>query len=172
MLWPTPYPMTTALQLGAGESRISLPVVPYAERPVPQFVPPVKSPTMPGFATLDAGTSSGYGEISWSTAIRRPATSAITATNSGGQRYPWGVERYHETIEHRVTDGAPDEGGAAGHASHGSLTCRAASWSGRRSSPSRSDRESFHYDYRRRLTENGKLLREKSWHDDIPRDFQ
>jgi len=171
MLWPTPYPFTSALQLGAGKSRISLPVVPYAERPVPQFEPPVKSPTMPGFATLDAGTSSGYGEIS--SVDRNPQTGAvrITATNSGGQRYPWGVERYHETIEHRVTDGAPDKATLVGtHRMEVSLPGRELVWEAELTFTS--DRESFHYDYRRRLTENGKLLREKSWHDDIPRDFQ
>ena len=137
MLWPTPYPFTSALQLGAGKSRISLPVVPYAERPVPQFEPPVKSPTMPGFATLDAGTSSGYGEIS--SVDRNPQTGEvrITATNSGGQRYPWGVERYHETIEHRVTDGAPDKAAAAWARIAWKSPCRDASWSGRRSSRSR-----------------------------------
>jgi hypothetical protein len=129
MLWPTPYPFTSALQLGAGKSRISLPVVPHAERPVPQFEPPFKSPTMPGFATLDAGTSSGYGEIS--SVDRNPQTGEvrITATNSGGQRYPWGVERYHETIEHRVTDGAPEKAALRGtHRMEVSLP--AASWSG------------------------------------------
>ena len=30
MLWPTPFPMTTALQLGPGASRLALPVVPHA----------------------------------------------------------------------------------------------------------------------------------------------
>jgi len=36
----------------------------------------------------------------------------------------------------------------------------------------RSDRENFLYSYRRRLTENGKLLREKTWTRTIPRDYQ
>jgi putative CocE/NonD family hydrolase len=171
MLWPTPYPFTSALQLGAGKSRISLPVVPYAERPPPQFEPPVKSPTMPGFATLDAGTSSGYGEIS--SVDRNPQTGEvrITATNSGGQRYPWGVERYHETIEHRVTDGAPEKAALRGtHRMEVSLPGRELVWEAELTFTS--DRDAFHYDYRRRLSENGKLLRERSWHDDIPRDFQ
>jgi len=35
-----------------------------------------------------------------------------------------------------------------------------------------SDREFFHYRYSRRLTENGKLRREKHWSEDIPRDYQ
>jgi predicted acyl esterase len=93
MLWPTPDMMTTALHLGGG-SRLSLPVVPFARRPVPAFLPPATNPTMPGFETLDTGTSSGYGEIS--SVDRNPQSGAanVTATNTGGTRYPWGTERY------------------------------------------------------------------------------
>ena len=126
---------------------------------------------MPGFATLDAGTSSGYGEIS--SVDRNPQTGEvrITATNSGGQRYPWGVERYHETIEHRVTDGAPEKAALRGtHRMEVSLPGRELVWEAELTFTS--DRDAFHYDYRRRLSENGKLVRERSWHDDIPRDFQ
>lgn len=36
----------------------------------------------------------------------------------------------------------------------------------------RSDRENFFYTNRRRLFENGMLVREKTWNDVIPRDFQ
>ena len=36
----------------------------------------------------------------------------------------------------------------------------------------RSDRENFYYSYRRRLTENGKPVREKTWNQTIPRDYQ
>ena len=35
-----------------------------------------------------------------------------------------------------------------------------------------SDRENFRYQGTRKLYENGKLLREKSWDRSIPRDFQ
>jgi hypothetical protein len=35
-----------------------------------------------------------------------------------------------------------------------------------------SDRESFRYQGTRRVLENGKLVREKSWDKTIPRDFQ
>jgi hypothetical protein len=35
-----------------------------------------------------------------------------------------------------------------------------------------SDRENFRYQGTRKLWENGKLLREKSWDRSIPRDFQ
>jgi tRNA G46 methylase TrmB len=34
----------------------------------------------------------------------------------------------------------------------------------------RSDMEAYHYDYVRRVFENGKLLREKRWNERFPRD--
>jgi putative CocE/NonD family hydrolase len=171
MLWPTAYPLTSSLRLGANASRITLPVVPFEKRPVPDFAPPFESPTLPGFETLDAGTSSGYGEIS--SVDRNPQTGdvRIKATNSGGQKYPWGEERYRETIEHHVRDDTPETASLIGsHRMEVSLPGRELVWEAKLEF--RSDRESFHYDYTRRLTENGKLVREKSWHDVIPRDFQ
>jgi hypothetical protein len=35
-----------------------------------------------------------------------------------------------------------------------------------------SDKENFYYEYTRRLSENGKQVREKTWSDTIPRDYQ
>ena len=171
MLWPTPYPMTTTLQLGRDASRVVLPVVPRAPRPVPAFLPPSESPTLKGFETLDAGTSSGYGEIS--SVDRNPQTGAATATatDTGGQRYPWGVERYRETIRHTVKDDDPARASTLGtHRMEVELPGRTLLWEAELSFSS--DLDNFHYSYRRRLSENGKLLREKSWTDTIPRDFQ
>jgi hypothetical protein len=126
---------------------------------------------LPGYATLDAGTSSGYGEIS--SVDRNPQTGhvRITATNTGGQRYPWGEERYHETIEHRVSDAAPEKASLLGtHRMEVTLPNRTLVWEAELSFTS--DRGNFYYSYQRRLSENGKLLREKRWTDTIPRDFQ
>lgn len=170
MLWPTPDPMTTTLRLG-GASRLALPVVPFEKRPVPAFLPPTESPAMPGFEALDTGTSSGYGEIS--SVDRNPQTGAATATatNTGGSRYPWGTERYQETIRYDVKDDAPAGASVLGsHRMEVELPGRSLVWEAELSF--RSDRENFYYSYRRRLSENGKLLREKTWNRTIPRDFQ
>jgi predicted acyl esterase len=170
MLWPTPDPMTTTLRLGSG-TRLSLPVVPFEQRPVPAFLPPAAGPPMPGFETLDAGTSSGFGEIS--SVDRNPQTGAATATatNSGGYRYPWGTERYHETIRHDVMDSAPDKASVLGtHRMEVDLPGRKLVWEAELSF--KSDDDNFYYSYRRRLSENGKLLREKNWTRTISRDFQ
>jgi putative CocE/NonD family hydrolase len=172
MLWPTPHPMTTALHLGGLDgTQLALPVVPFADRPAPAFLPPVESPTLAGFETLDTGTTSGYGEIS--SVDRNPQTGAVTveATNTGGSRYPWGVERYRETIRHSVTDHAPESATVQGsHRLEVELPGRSLAWEAELAF--RSDRENFYYTYLRRLWQNGKLLREKSWTNTIPRDFQ
>lgn len=172
MLWPSPYPMTTELHLGgAAGSHVLLPVVPFAKRPVPQFLPPARSPDMPGYATLDVGTSSGYGEIS--SVDRNPQTGevTVTATNTGGSAYPWGTETYRETIEHRTSEAHPENTSVKGtHRMEVALEDRTLLWEAELSF--RSDADNFYYEYTRRLSENGSEVRERTWTDTIPRDHQ
>ena len=169
MLWPTPEAMTTELHLGA--SRLVLPVVPFEKRPVPDFLPPAKDPQYAGYESLEGGTTSGYGEIS--SVDRNPQTglAVAKATNGGGARFPWGTERTFETIRYEIKDDAPADAQVLGtHRTEVELTGRKLVWDAELSF--RSDRENFHYSYRRRLTENGRLVREKTWTQTIPRDFQ
>ncbi len=170
MLWPTPESMTTTLRLG-GASQLILPVVPFEKRPVPAFQPPDSDPQYPGYESLEAGTTSGYGEIS--SVDRNPQTGAAvaTATNGGRTRYPWGTEHTVETIRHEVKDDTPAAASVLGtHRTEVELPGRKLVWNAELSF--RSNRDIFHYSYRRRLTENGKTLREKTWTRAIPRDFQ
>jgi predicted acyl esterase len=169
MLWPTPEPMTTELRLGP--SRLTLPVVPYAPRPVPDFLPPASDPEFAGVETLETGTTSGYGEIS--SVERNPQTGAAAArlTNESATRYPWGTERSFESIRYEINDNAPADAKVTGsHRMEVELPGRKLVWDAELTF--RSDRENFYYDYRRRLSENGKPVRERSWSRTIPRDFQ
>lgn len=173
MLWPTPYPMTTRLQIGGPlASALTLPVVPDdAGQPAPDFADPLPNPELPGYQDIDLGSSSGYGEISAIT--RNPATGEATAvaTNSGATRYPWGREDFRETIEHRTSEAAPWLTSVRGmHEITVTLPDRTLSWQAELDFSS--DRENFHYRYTRRLHENGELLREKTWSETILRDFQ
>jgi hypothetical protein len=172
MMWPTPHAMTTSLQLGRRNgTHILLPVVPAGDRPAPEFLPPAASPEMPGFETIETGTSSGYGEIS--SVDRNPQTGEVKvlATNGGGTRYPWGTETYRETIEHRTSDEHPENTSVKGsHRMEVTLEDRVLLWEAELSFTS--DRENFHYEYTRRLTEDGRKLRERTWTDTIPRDHQ
>ena len=174
MLWPTPYPMTSGLRIG-GEtaSALSLPVVPprAEDAPAPDFAPPRPGPELPGYHDLDLGTSSGYGEVSGIT--RNPATgeAVVVATNTGATEYPWGREDYHESIEHRTWENEPWNTSMTGsHEISVALPGRLLKWQAELNFFS--DRDDFHYRYTRRLYENGELLRERSWSEDIPRDFQ
>jgi putative CocE/NonD family hydrolase len=169
MLWPSPYPMTTSLVLGEGASRVLLPVVPPGERPAPQFLPPVRSPRLPGYETLDSGTSSGYGEIS--SVDRNPQTGEVTAvaTNADARRYPWATETFRETIEHRTSDAHPENTSVRGtHEIEITLEERVLRFEGELSFSS--DRDNFYYEYTRRLFENGEPVREKRWKETFPRD--
>jgi putative CocE/NonD family hydrolase len=172
MLWPTPYPMTTSLHLGGGHgSQVLLPVVPHEDRPRPSFLPPEEDPELPGYKSLDEGTTSGYGEIS--SVDRNPRTGEVrvTATNGGGTRYPWGLERYEETIVHVTSDDHPENTSVRGeHRLEVELEKRTLTWESELLF--RSDLLSFYYTYTRRLLENGELVREKTWQDTIPRDHQ
>jgi putative CocE/NonD family hydrolase len=172
MFWPTPHPMTTSLRLGGVDgSRLVLPVVPPAPAAAPKFYPPEESPQLAGFEDLDTGTSSGYGEIS--SVDRNPQTGevTVTATNTGGTRYPWGTEIYRETIEHRTSDAHPEATQVRGsHRMEVTLDDRVLAWESELMFSS--DEDSFFYRYTRRLERDGSLVREKTWTDTIPRDFQ
>jgi putative CocE/NonD family hydrolase len=172
MLWPTPHPMTTTLELGGRKgTRLVLPVVPEGEWPKPHFLEPEEDPTLPGFETLDAGNVSGYGEIS--SIDRNPQTRAatVTARNSYGSRYPWGTERFEEEIVHETSDEHPEATAVRGeYSTTVELEDRTLRWESRMSF--HSDAENFYYSYIRRLLQDGALVREKAWEDTIPRDHQ
>jgi uncharacterized protein len=173
MFWPKPYPVTTTLALGGSTpARVVLPVVPPAERPVPSFLPPeADPPDLPGFESLEAGTVSGYGEISSVDRDPQTGTAVVTATNENGTRYPWGTERYHETITHEIDEAHPEATSVRGdYQMTVELEDRTLTWQSNLSF--RGDLENFYYDFTRRLLENGDLVREKHWQETIPRDFQ
>jgi predicted acyl esterase len=172
MMWPTPYLMTTTLYLdGRNGTYVDLPIVPQGRYRSPAFLQPAASPALSGYESIDTGTSSGYGELS--SVNRNPQTGEVTAvaTNSGATRYPWGTETYRERIEHRTSDADPAR--TAMHGSHRlevTMPGRKLLWEADMSF--RSDADNFYYDYVRKLSENGELVREKNWTKTVPRDFQ
>jgi len=176
MIWPTPYPMTTSLYLGGPDpTRLLLPVVYPGERPRPSrpsFLPPVTDePSLPGYETLDTGTSSGYGEISSIDRNPQRHSTRVTATNASAVRYPWGEERNTETIVHEAEDAHPETTSVRGeYSTTVALPDRTLRWEIR--VHFRSDRQNFYYTGVRRLLKDGVLLREKTWEQTIPRDNQ
>jgi putative CocE/NonD family hydrolase len=172
MLWPTLYAMTSKLALGGTQgARIQLPVIPPGEQAGPDFKPPADGPSIEGFETLDAGNVSGYGEID---AVQKDPQTGETfgvATNSGGQRYPWGTETFEEWFEHRTSDSNPAHTSVTGtYALVQELTDRTLRFE--QDVVFSSDLENFRLVFTRRLKVNGQVVREKHWDELIPRDFQ
>ena len=172
MFWPTPHLMTSHLFLGGKDgSHLLLPVVPRGDASEPIFLKPAENPRLEGFENIDTGNASGYGEIS--SVDRNPQTGevTITATNTGASRYPWGIESYLETIEHRTSDANPERTAVVGsHRLEVTLDKRILLWEGELDFSS--DAENFFYRYTRKVSENGTLLRQKTWRETIARDFQ
>jgi hypothetical protein len=162
--------VTTTLKLGDA-TRLALPVVPHEDRPRPRFLPPAEDPELPGYETLEEGTTSGYGEISKVERDVPKRRTRVTAVNSGASRYPWGTSREEETIVHEAQDDLPEAASVRGeHRIELELPDRTLAFESRITF--RSDRESFHYTGTRRLLKDGALVREKTWEDRIPRDHQ
>lgn len=172
MLWPTPLPMESTLAIG-GENgaRVTLPVVPPGKERSPDFRQPVPSPVLAGFETLDEGNISGYAAI---TSIEHdPDTGEAfgVARNSGASRFPWGVERFEEAIEHRTSDTNPAVTSTTGRYKVAvELEDRTLEFE--QTVEFTSDEKDFRLKFHRWLLVNGELYREKSWDEVIPRDYQ
>jgi hypothetical protein len=172
MLWPTPIPMSSTLEMGGeGGTRVELPVIPPGENRVPDFVLPEASPVLAGYETLDTGNISGYAAI---TAIAHdPDTGEAygVATNTGATRYPWGIERFEEEIEHRTSDTNPAHTSVVGrYKLTEELVDRTLEFE--QTVEFHSDAENFNLKFHRWVKVNGELLAEKTWDESIPRDFQ
>ncbi len=174
MLWPTPYPATTSLYLGPDGSRLLLPVVPpdSTKGPAPSYLPiPPKEAPLPGYEAIAMETPSAYGEISSVDRNPRTGKATVVATNNSAHRFPWGEERNTEKITHEAEDGKPEKASVRGeYSTEVKLPGRVLRWES--VVVFSSDRQNFHYSGTRKIFENGKLVREKNWEKNFPRDFQ
>jgi hypothetical protein len=126
---------------------------------------------MPGFETLDAGNVSGYGEISQVERKAETGEAFGVATNSGGMRYPWGIERFEERIEHRTNDHDPAKTSVTGaYALTEELEDRTLRFE--QEVKFSSDAANFRLIFKRRVKLNGDVIHEKEWDEIIPRDYQ
>ena len=121
-------------------------MVPEGKWPKPSFVEPEEDPVLPGFETLDAGSVSGYGEISSIDRNPQTRTTTVTARNAYGSRYPWGIQRFEEKIVHETSDDHPEATSVRGeYRTTVELEDRTLGWESRMSF--RSDLENFYYSY-------------------------
>ena len=82
---------------------------------------------------------------------------------------PWAKIKYWEDIIHTAQDNSPAKASVTGKTRYAiELENRIVTLEGDLSFTS--DRENFYYIYTRRALKNGKLIREKTWKETIPRD--
>ena len=113
MILPTPYSMTTSLELGGSNgSRLVLPVVPVKGAAAPAFAPPqpseerkdIKSDGFPwpGEWTLERDEANHKATVHW----RGKAETS----------YPWGKETDYENLTYKVDDAHPELSDVRGEA--------------------------------------------------------
>jgi predicted acyl esterase len=170
MIWPTPFAMTTTLNVeGASASHIVLPVAPESDRP--DFLPPAENPELPGYSNLefDDESVSGYAETRSIERIPLESKTRIVAAGASGSVHLGTKIKYSEEIVHEARDDDPARASVAGKTRYVvELEGRTVTVEGILSFTS--DLEDFSYSYTRRVLENGKLVREKTWEEAIPRD--
>jgi len=167
-IWSTPYAMTTSLYLGGKDaSRLKLPVVPMHASSKPAFGKPEPSDH------LTDVHSEGYpwpGEYSVTRDEVRQATHVVWR-GSDKTQYPWGKQTHHEQLAYDVEDAHPEVNVVIGDSDTTyELQNRTVLYRGHLEM--RSDQKTFYYTYHRELLQDGKIIRDKTWKEAIPRDHQ
>jgi predicted acyl esterase len=168
MMLPTPYSMTTSLELGGnGGSRIVLPVVP--EHGV---APPAFSPPEPSEQRADIKSEGFPWPGEWT--VERDEARHKTAVHWKGQEsaeYPWGKEIDYEHLTYDADDAHPETCSVRGEAeSVFTLKGRTLTWRGHLLVTT--DQKNFYYKYTRELLKDGTMIKSKTWQETIARDHQ
>jgi predicted acyl esterase len=168
MMLPTPYNMTTALDLGGPDgSSITLPVVP--EHGV---VPPAFSPPEPSEERTDIKSEGFPWPGEWT--LERDEARHKTTVHWKGQEsaeYPWGKEIDYEKLTYDVDDAHPETCSVQGEAeSVFTLKGRVLTWRGHLLVTT--DQKNFYYKYTRELLKDGTMIKTKTWQETIARDHQ
>jgi len=167
MFWPTPYTMTTAVNINLSGLDIVLPEVSLAGDRPPEFAKPTEFDERPGY-TGGGDDWPGHWEI---TRDEVAHTARVLWKEDTWGGFPWGRIDYHEDMTYEASDDHPESSSVRGYAfTKVKLKNRELNFESHLEL--RSDGTNFYYTYRRDLTEHGKLIRTKTWKDTIPRDHQ
>jgi predicted acyl esterase len=168
MMLPTPYSMTTSLQLGGNDgSRIVLPVVQEHGDVAPAFSLPE-----PSEERTDVKTEGFPWPGEW-TVERDEARHKTTVHWKGqeGGKYPWGTETDYENLTYKADDAHPETCSVRGEAETVfALKGRTLTWRGHLLVTT--DQKNFYYKYTRELLEDGTMIKSKTWQETIARDHQ
>jgi len=165
---PTPYSMTTSLETGGEQgSRIVLPIVPVHSDSVPTFAAP--GPSDERKDIISAGEMIP-GE--WSVTHNLQTHDATAYWRGQTQEnYPWAKETDYESLTYKTNDEHPEQSSAVGEAKTVvELKDRVLTWQGHLSLTT--DQKNFYYKYTRELFKDGKIVKQKTWEETIPRDHQ
>jgi uncharacterized protein len=167
MILPTPYSMTTSLELGSDGSRLTLPVVPLKGAPAPAFQSPQPAEQRkdirsvgypwPGEWTLERDEANQKARVHWK--------------GKAETDYPWGKEVDYESLVYDADDAHPETSAVHGEAeSIFALKGRELRWRGHLSVTT--DQKNFYYKYTRELLKDGQMMKQKTWEETIPREHQ
>jgi predicted acyl esterase len=158
MILPTPYSMTTSLELGRAGSRLTLPVVPVKGAPAPAFQSPQPAEERKDIKSI------GYPWPGEWTLERDEANQKATVRWKGKAEtdYPWGKEIDYESLVYDADDAHPETSAVHGEAeSIFTLQGRELRWRGHLSVTT--DQKNFYYKYTRELLKDGQILKQKTW---------
>jgi predicted acyl esterase len=168
MMLPTPYAMTTSLELGGSNgSRLVLPVVPVHGAPARAFSLP-----QPSEQRADIKNEGFPWPGEW-TVERDEAHQKTTVHWKGkdGYEYPWGTQYDFENLTYDADDAHPETCSVRGEAeSIFKLEDRTLIWRGHLLVTT--DQQNFFYKYTRELVKDGQMVKSKTWQETIPRDHQ
>jgi len=170
MIWPTPYPMTTELYLGAEKTCVELPVIPSVKYQVPAFLPPEPPEERPESRWI---VSESYpwprGFYEWKRDLWSTKTSVewkgYSNSESDDQRYYDYERNYYET-----NDVNPAESQFSGEAGR-RMELNGRKLHIRTTLDVSSDEKNFYVTIVRYVYENDSLVRQREWKETIPRMF-
>jgi uncharacterized protein len=168
MVLPTPYGMTTSLELGGDDgSQVVLPIVPLQSVPVPPF-PPVQ----PSDQRTDMRSQGAILPGKWLvTHELKDRTTTAYWSGKSEEWYPWGKETDYENLTYTADDNHPETSAVQGEArTVFELKERVLTWQGHLSLTT--DQKNLYYKYTREVMKDGQMIKTKTWQETIPRDHQ
>ena len=171
MLWPTAYPVNTTLDIG-GEfgAQIQLPIV-FGNYASPHFIEPKSSPTLEGYEVLDAGNITGYAAIDTIQRNEETGEAIGIASNTGANKYPWGIAYFEEEITQKTNDNDPANSSVVGrYKITQELDDRTLVFE--QDVEFKSNVRDFNLRFHRWISVDGDKRYEKTWEETIPRDYQ
>ena len=168
MIWPTPYTMTTRLDLGVEATRVEIPVIPDAKYARPAFLPPEPDQRREdAYYVEDVAWPAGLYEWKkdlWSSKTSVEWKGHGEFVNRGRRFHTW-ERNYYETNDTR-----PAESRFSGEAGR-RIELEGRTLEIRSTLDVRSDESSFYVTIVRTLVENGEQVRRREWEETVPRDF-